>query len=56
MKIIVDEREHSLYEKLVQLLQQKPLPDIILSKQVLTLGDIYFKTNDDVDVLLIERK
>jgi ERCC4-type nuclease len=56
MKIIVDEREHSLYEKLVQLLQQKPLPDIILSKQVLPLGDIYFKTNDDVDVLLIERK
>jgi ERCC4-type nuclease len=56
MKVIVDEREHSLYEKLVQLLQQKPLPHIILSKQVLPLGDIYFKTNDDVDVLLIERK
>jgi ERCC4-type nuclease len=56
MKIIIDEREHSLYEKLVQLLQQKPMPHIILSKQVLSLGDIYFKTNDDVDVLLIERK
>jgi len=56
MKIIIDEREHSLYEKLVQLLQQKPMPNIILSKQVLPLGDIYVKTNDDVDVLLIERK
>jgi ERCC4-type nuclease len=56
MKVIVDEREHSLYEKLVQLLAQKPLPHVLLSKQVLPLGDIYFKTNDDVDVLLIERK
>lgn len=56
MKIIVDEREHSLYEKLVQLLIQKPMLTIQLSKQVLPLGDIYFKTNDDIDVLLIERK
>jgi len=56
MKIIVDEREHSLYEKIVQLLQQKPMPNILLSKQLLPLGDIYLKTNDDADVLLIERK
>jgi ERCC4-type nuclease len=56
MKIIIDEREHSLYEKLVQLLQQKPMPHISLLKQVLPLGDIYLKTNDDNDVLLIERK
>ena len=54
MKIIIDEREHSLYEK-CQLLSNQ-YKNIVLSKEVLPLGDIYLKTDDDVDILLIERK
>jgi ERCC4-type nuclease len=58
MKVIVDERETALYQCLLTLIsqtQQSP-PSIVLSKEVLPLGDIYFKTNDDKDILLIERK
>ena len=54
MKIIIDEREHSLYEK-CQLLSNQ-YKNIVLSKEVLPLGDIFLKTNDDIDILLIERK
>jgi ERCC4-type nuclease len=54
MKIIIDEREHSLYEKCQILLPQ--YKNIVLSKEVLPLGDIFIKTNDNVDILLIERK
>jgi ERCC4-type nuclease len=54
MKIIIDEREHSLYEK-CQLLSNQ-YKNIVLSKEVLPLGDILFKTNDDIDIILIERK
>lgn len=57
MKVIIDERETSLFEKcMVILANQKTPHSIQLSKEVLPLGDIYFKTNDDMDVLLIERK
>jgi ERCC4-type nuclease len=54
MKIIIDEREHSLFEKCISMLPQ--YKNIVLSKEVLPLGDILFKTNDDIDILLIERK
>jgi ERCC4-type nuclease len=54
MKIIIDEREHSLYEK-CQILSNQ-YKNIVLSKEVLPLGDIFLKTNDDIDILLIERK
>uniref|UniRef100_A0A6C0DDN2 ERCC4 domain-containing protein n=1 Tax=viral metagenome TaxID=1070528 RepID=A0A6C0DDN2_9ZZZZ len=54
MKIIIDEREHSLYEKCILLSNQ--YKNVVLSREVLPLGDIYFKTNDDQDILLIERK
>lgn len=54
MKVIVDERETALYQCLLSLVQS--CPSIILSKEVLPLGDIFFKTNDDKDILLIERK
>jgi ERCC4-type nuclease len=30
--------------------------NIVLSKEVLPLGDILFKTDNDTDILLIERK
>jgi len=54
MKIIIDEREHSLYEK-CQILSNQ-YKNIVLSKEVLPLGDIFLKTNDDIEILLIERK
>ena len=54
MKVIIDDREHSLYEKCILMVPQ--YKNIILSKEVLPLGDILFKTNDDMDILLIERK
>ena len=54
MKIIIDEREHSLYEKCLLISNQ--YKNIVLSKEVLPLGDILVKTDHDIDILLIERK
>jgi ERCC4-type nuclease len=56
MKIIIDEREHSLYEKCQILMSQKPIPNIIVIKQVLELGDMIIKKDDDEIVCIIERK
>jgi ERCC4-type nuclease len=50
MKIILDEREHGLFEKLAALAPNN------ITKQVLPLGDILIQTDDGKDVLLIERK
>jgi ERCC4-type nuclease len=55
MKIIIDERETALYEKCYSIIQGNST-SIQLSKQVLNLGDILIKTDEDKDVLLIERK
>jgi ERCC4-type nuclease len=55
MKIIIDERETALYEKCYSIIQGNTT-SIQLSKQVLNLGDILIKTDEDKDVLLIERK
>ena len=54
MKIIIDEREHSLYEKCLSLSNQ--YKNVVLSKEVLPLGDILFKNNENMDILMIERK
>ena len=57
MKIIIDEREKQLYETCYSILLGKSTAShIILSKEVLPLGDILFRTDEDKDVLLIERK
>ena len=57
MKIILDEREHDLFEKCETLLRSTHTPSSIqLSKEVLDVGDILIKTDDDKEVLLIERK
>jgi len=57
MRVIIDEREHSLYEKCEALISaQRVTSYVILSKEVLPLGDILFKTDDGLDVLMIERK
>jgi crossover junction endonuclease MUS81 len=56
MKIILDERETFLYSECHTLLEKNPPFSIILSKEVLPLGDVLIKTDDDVPLVLIERK
>jgi ERCC4-type nuclease len=50
MKIIIDEREVALYERMVSL-----DTGILLVKQVLQIGDAIIQ-NDDIDLCVIERK
>ena len=50
MKIIIDEREVALYERMVSL-----NTDITMVKQVLQIGDAIIQ-NDDIDLCVIERK
>jgi ERCC4-type nuclease len=57
MKLIIDEREHALYDKCYSLICAQSTPSYIqLSKEVLPLGDIVLKTDDNQDVLMVERK
>jgi ERCC4-type nuclease len=56
MKIIVDERETVLYEKCITTVQTGGLTTVEITKQVLPLGDILFRTDDDTLVSIIERK
>ena len=54
MKIIIDERETALYSKCSEL---NTFTTIHISKQVLPIGDVLFKTDDDTKTLcIIERK
>ena len=54
MHIIIDEREADLYEKCVPLTFENT--HVRISKEVLPLGDIYIKNDNDQDVCIIERK
>lgn len=57
MKLIIDEREHALYERLDERLSYLKTPSfVILEKRVLPLGDIIIQTDEGKNVLLIERK
>lgn len=57
MKVIIDERETELFEKCESLIRSSRIPSSVeLSKEVLNLGDVLIKTDDDKEVLLIERK
>jgi len=58
MKIIIDERETFLYSECLLILENEknPFPNIKLSKEVLPLGDILLKTDNDDSLLLMERK
>lgn len=57
MKIIVDEREHALFDRLDARLGSLKTPSFaILEKRVLTLGDILIETDEGKKVMLIERK
>ena len=52
MKLILDERETTLYERC----KASPNPAIILEKIVLPMGDAIIKTNDDKELIIVERK
>lgn len=56
MIIVIDEREHTIYEKCLDLLKKSPNQNIVLFKQVLEIGDMIIKTNDDEIICIIERK
>jgi ERCC4-type nuclease len=57
MRIIVDTREHDLYEKLDSIIHfEGHSTSLQLMKKVLDLGDILIQTDDEKDVMLIERK
>lgn len=56
MIVLIDEREHTLYEKCLEILKQKPNQNIVIFKQVLELGDMIIKTNEDEIICIIERK
>lgn len=58
MKIVIDERERDLYERCSFLITNKLSPESIkdVSKEVLCLGDIVFRGDDGVDIIIIERK
>jgi ERCC4-type nuclease len=57
MKVVVDERERDLYDKLDTLMcMQTRAGCVDLSKEVLPIGDVLIQTNEGKDVLIIERK
>ena len=56
MKIILDEREHVLYEKCQILLQLEKQSTISITKKVLPLGDILICDDNDKILLIVERK
>ena len=56
MKVIIDEREAMLYDKCLDILKSGDIGTLFVNKQVLPLGDILFKSNDDKLVCIIERK
>lgn len=57
MKVIVDERETLLYDKLDAILcSQTRAGCVEVAKAVLPLGDVLIQTNEGKEVLIIERK
>jgi len=57
MRIIIDKRETSLYEKCQEFLSRQTfLFHLVLVQQELKIGDILIQTHDERDIMLIERK
>jgi hypothetical protein len=57
MKVILDDREHALFDRCRALLDSQTKTSFVqLSKETLALGDILVTTDEDKPVLLIERK
>jgi hypothetical protein len=57
MRIVIDSREHALYEKCQEILRKQTfIFKLVLVQQELKIGDILIQTPDENDILLIERK
>ena len=56
MKIIIDERETLIFDHCNSLFNIQPYKSIVISKQVLPLGDFILTTDQDETVAIIERK
>lgn len=57
MHIIIDSREHALYEKCQEILRKQTFTfKIVILQKELPIGDILIQTPDENDILLIERK
>ena len=56
MYIVVDNREDRIYEKLISLHTLESKPYIKIEKAVLPLGDFIIRSDDGIDLILIERK
>jgi len=58
MRIVVDERETALYEKIEHMVNTEgnAIGTIQLSKKVIPLGDILIQTDEETTVTIIERK
>jgi len=57
MRVLIDNREQSLYDKFQDMLSKQTVAfNITLVKEPLTIGDILFQSDDFQDILLIERK
>jgi ERCC4-type nuclease len=57
MKVIIDERETELFEKCFSIVNcEGNTTNIQLFKQVLLIGDILIRTDEDKEIMIIERK
>jgi len=57
MKLIIDEREKSLYERCKSIMETSTkMLCVQISKSTLVLGDIMITTDEDKPVILVERK
>lgn len=56
MKIFIDKREQDLYIKLQRHLETYDFKTISITQEVLHLGDVIIKSDDDEILLIIERK
>lgn len=55
MRLIIDNREHGLYEKCELIISNDP-GYVTIETQVLQIGDILVKTDEGKDVMIVERK
>jgi ERCC4-type nuclease len=57
MKVIIDERESELFEKCFSIVNcEGNATNIQLIKQVLPIGDVLIRSDEDKDIMIIERK
>jgi len=57
MRVVVDERETELYDKLdIAMCSQSRAGCVDIEQEVLPIGDVLIQTNEGKDVLIIERK